>query len=320
MDLRSLFLELRSSDSWRTWTWAWTFHSCGLKILRCVQLRCEILAAENEFMLAQLLHELSGWSGDADWSHSSWVEERRWWSWFVMDCGSGADDPWGNLCRQVSCDVSEVLPETIAVVQRASCSCRKWWWCIIKLRYQKWWCEIKFFAVVGHFECSWTFEQFYSPEQALVSCAASAGPVQAVSSDGPGQATRSPCRSVAAVASSSGAESGPAAVASLSGAESGPGQAQPLLLTYLALSRPCALWRRFPGELLRMVLALSRLCGSMQLEWARHCGLGARSVTDLHNPWNLFQHENRGKGWSPAKMACMYTKWRQHPKDKMPWA
>ena len=50
---------------------------------------------------------------------------------------------------------------------------------------------------------------------------------------------------------------------------------RPLLLTYLALSRPCALWRRFPGELLRMVLALSRLCGSMQLEWARHCGLGA---------------------------------------------
>ena len=122
-----------------------------------------------------------------------------------------------------------------------------------------------------------------SPEQAVV-----AGPVQAVSSDGPGQATRSPCRSAAAVASSSGAESGPvqastAAVASSSGAESGPGQAsttaaaapssdagsgpeQPLLLTYLALSRPCTLWRRFPGELLRMVLALSRLCGSMQLE------------------------------------------------------
>ena len=28
---------------------------------------------------------------------------------------------------------------------------------------------------------------------------------------------------------------------------------------------------------------------------------GERSEMTLHNPWNLFQHEHRGKGWSPAK-------------------
>jgi hypothetical protein len=42
------------------------------------------------------------------------------------------------------------------------------------------------------------------------------------------------------------------------------------------------------------------------------------SIRDLHNPWNLFQHEHRGKGWSPAKMSAMYKKWKDHPKDKMP--
>ena len=48
--------------------------------------------------------------------------------------------------------------------------------------------------------------------------------------------------------------------------------------------------------------------------------VGGGSKIDLHNPWNLFQHENRGKGWSPAKMSAMYKKWRPSEKDKMPWA
>ena len=46
--------------------------------------------------------------------------------------------------------------------------------------------------------------------------------------------------------------------------------------------------------------------------------VGEQSPNDLHNPWDLFQHEHRGKGWSPAKMSAMYRKWRHHPKDKMP--
>ena len=45
---------------------------------------------------------------------------------------------------------------------------------------------------------------------------------------------------------------------------------------------------------------------------------GEGSEMTLHNPWNLFQHENRGKGWSPAKMSAMYKKWRSSEKDKMP--
>ena len=47
-------------------------------------------------------------------------------------------------------------------------------------------------------------------------------------------------------------------------------------------------------------------------------GVGERSEMTLHNPWNLFQHEHRGKGWSPAQMSKMYKKWRNHHKDKMP--
>jgi len=45
---------------------------------------------------------------------------------------------------------------------------------------------------------------------------------------------------------------------------------------------------------------------------------GERSETTLHNPWNLFQHEHRGKGWSPAQMSKMYKEWRNHQKDKTP--
>ena len=45
---------------------------------------------------------------------------------------------------------------------------------------------------------------------------------------------------------------------------------------------------------------------------------GERSEMTLHNPWNLFQHEHRGKGWSPAQMSKMYKKWRNHHQDKMP--
>jgi hypothetical protein len=46
--------------------------------------------------------------------------------------------------------------------------------------------------------------------------------------------------------------------------------------------------------------------------------VGAESKATLHNPWNLFQHQNSGKGWSPAKMTSMYKTWRSSPKDRMP--
>ena len=29
---------------------------------------------------------------------------------------------------------------------------------------------------------------------------------------------------------------------------------------------------------------------------------------EIKNPWNLFQHENRNKGWTPQKMAEMYQR------------
>ena len=35
-----------------------------------------------------------------------------------------------------------------------------------------------------------------------------------------------------------------------------------------------------------------------------------KSLKDLKNPWNLFQNENKGKGWSPQVMAAMYKQWR----------
>ena len=89
-------------------------------------------------------------------------------------------------------------------------------------------------------------------------------------------------------------------------------------LMYLALSRPCALWRRF---LLRLLLMASGVESALQRHAAgvsEALAGGERSEMTLHNPWNLFQHENRGKGWSPAKMSAMYKKWRSSEKDKMP--
>ena len=38
--------------------------------------------------------------------------------------------------------------------------------------------------------------------------------------------------------------------------------------------------------------------------------VNGRSLKDLKNPWNLFQNENKGKGWSPQVMAAMYKQWR----------
>lgn len=43
-----------------------------------------------------------------------------------------------------------------------------------------------------------------------------------------------------------------------------------------------------------------------------------RSPMEMYNPWNLFQQEHKGKGWSAAKMSAMYKKWRSNPKFKMP--
>ena len=158
-----------------------------------------------------------------------------------------------------------------------------------------------------------------SPVQAVVSGAASAGPAQAVR-----------CLSRSAVADSSIASSGPeqalrpsttAAAASSCSAGSGPVQANQ---SFAAAADDDGL-----EQAMRTVAAISERAAAdgasleqaMQQHAARVSGalrVGEQSSKDLHNPWNLFQHEPRGKGWSPAKMPAMHKKWRQHPKDKMP--
>ena len=40
----------------------------------------------------------------------------------------------------------------------------------------------------------------------------------------------------------------------------------------------------------------------------------------FHNPWSLFQHLRRGKGWSPQQMSAMYQKWKSKRRWQMPWA
>ena len=122
--------------------------------------------------------------------------------------------------------------------------------------------------------------------------------------------------------SSSGAESGPgqasttAAAASSSDAGSDPEQA--LAADVSGLEQALRAVAAISGRAVADGVSLEQAMRQHAAGVSEALRVGGRSVTDLHNPWNLFQHENRGKGWSPAKVACMYTKWRQHPKDKMP--
>ena len=57
--------------------------------------------------------------------------------------------------------------------------------------------------------------------------------------------------------------------------------------------------------------------GPEQATAAAVVGEARRSPMEMYNPWNLFQQEHKGKGWSPAKMSAMYKKWRSNPKFKM---
>ena len=125
--------------------------------------------------------------------------------------------------------------------------------------------------------------------QAVLALRAGAGPVQAVVADdaadlGPEQASSS-SGAAGLFADASGLEQALAAVAQISVADGG------------------------------IEHALMQRAG----EVSEALRVGAESKATLHNPWNLFQHQNRGKGWSPAKMSAMYKKWKGHPgKDKMP--
>ena len=55
-----------------------------------------------------------------------------------------------------------------------------------------------------------------------------------------------------------------------------------------------------------------------ELGGAEGGSVGAHLNLDLHNPWSLFQHENKGKGWSPQKISAMYKAWKTNPRRKMP--
>ena len=147
----------------------------------------------------------------------------------------------------------------------------------------------------------------------------SAGPVQASSSSsadlGPVQALRSTNAAAGGSMSfgpvqASAASSGPVQASSSSGAEhfadaSGLEQA---LAAVARISESAAAGGGIEHALKQRAGEVSEaLLG------------GGRSEMTLHNPWDLFQHEHRGKGWSPAKMSAMYKKWKGHPgKDKMP--
>ena len=135
------------------------------------------------------------------------------------------------------------------------------------------------------------------PVQAVVAAAAGSGPVQAPSSSGadlvndaavPGPGPASSSSGADHFADASGLEQALRAVAEISSASAAD-----------CVSVENAFQRR-AAEVSEALLG------------------GERSEATLHNPWNLFQHEHRGKGWSPAKMASMYKTWRASSKDKMP--
>ena len=134
------------------------------------------------------------------------------------------------------------------------------------------------------------------PVQAVVAAAAGSGPVQALSSSG-------------ADLLDDAADSGPGQASSSSGADhfadaSGLEQA---LAAVARISQSAAAGDGIEHALMQRADEVSEALR-----------VGAESKMTLHNPWNLFQHQNRGKGWSPAKMASMYKTWRASSKDKMP--
>ena len=172
----------------------------------------------------------------------------------------------------------------------------------------------------------------YSPEQALGAESSMSsvvfGPVQATRFTATGSITAEragPVQATGASSSSSGpvqalpwcgadsfaaaAVSGPVQASSSSGADSFadvPGLEQ-ALAAVAEISGHAAADGGFERALQQRAAEVSEALG-----------VGAESKLNLHNPWNLFQHEHRGKGWSPAQMSKMYKKWRNHHKDKMP--
>ena len=36
---------------------------------------------------------------------------------------------------------------------------------------------------------------------------------------------------------------------------------------------------------------------------------------EIRNPWNLFQHRHKGKGWSMEKMRAEYYKWKNSQQE-----
>ena len=139
------------------------------------------------------------------------------------------------------------------------------------------------------------------PEQASSSSngAALNGPVQALAaSNGPEQA----------LAASNGPEQARAASngpAQALAASNGPEQ---------ALASSCTTAASSSAAAVALSVAAVAASASDQQNPVQHAAevRDGRIFGGLHNPWNLFQHEHRGKGWSPAKMSSMYQKWRRN--------
>ena len=134
------------------------------------------------------------------------------------------------------------------------------------------------------------------PVQAVVAAAAGSGPVQAPSSSGADLVNDAAVPGPGQASSSSGADH----CADASGLEQA-------LAAVALISQSAAAGDGIEHALMQRADEVSEALR-----------VGAESKMTLHNPWNLFQHQNRGKGWSPAKMASMYKTWRASSKDKMP--
>ena len=153
--------------------------------------------------------------------------------------------------------------------------------------------------------CDQMLNEMFSP-----SSAGSHGPEQASSSSN-GAALNGP---VQALAASNGPEQARAASngpAQALAASNGPEQ---------ALASSCTTAASSSAAAVALSVAAVAASASDQQNPVQHAAdvRDGRIFGGLHNPWNLFQHEHRGKGWSPAKMSSMYQKWRGNPKDKMP--
>ena len=95
--------------------------------------------------------------------------------------------------------------------------------------------------------------------------------------------------------------------------ESGPEQAPAAAAeqSSAAAERSSAAADHDPGQVLAATPRLTA-SGAGVSEAVRVDG---KSLKDLKNPWNIFQIENKGKGWSPQVMAAMYKQWLGGPLD-----